>query len=104
MSAVSAEAKPWLAVDVWNLRVGDQVRERGRDIVLTVHHIDPECSVGLGAGIVGNSGLLEIPDHGYAPLPASGVLAAGRVQFEAPGERYRREHLFLLPTYGFCVE
>ena len=46
MSAVSAEAKPWLAVDVWNLRVGDQVRERGRDIVLTVHHIDPECSAG----------------------------------------------------------
>lgn len=35
-----------MTVDVWSVRVGDRLRERGRDSVLTVHRIDPPCSAG----------------------------------------------------------
>lgn len=36
-----------VAVDVWTLRVGDQVRELGHDgAPLTVWRVDPPCSAG----------------------------------------------------------
>jgi len=35
-----------MAVDVWTVQVGDQLRERGRDSVLTVHRVDPPCAAG----------------------------------------------------------
>ena len=33
-------------VDVWDLQVGDLIRERGNAGVLTVHRVDPPCSAG----------------------------------------------------------
>lgn len=35
-----------MGVNVWNVKVGDKVREQGKDYDLTVHHIDPPTSGG----------------------------------------------------------
>ncbi|MDO3086073.1 hypothetical protein [Mycobacteroides abscessus] len=36
----------YMGVNVWNVKVGDKVREQGKDYDLTVHHIDPPTSGG----------------------------------------------------------
>ena len=35
-----------MAVDVWTVQVGDQLRELGHGNVLNVHRVDPPCSAG----------------------------------------------------------
>lgn len=35
-----------MAVDVWTVQVGDQLRELGHGNVLTVHRVDPPCRAG----------------------------------------------------------